>query len=208
MLLDLRARHFDQLAVFDARRARRLARAAVEAAVDVRDEPLAQLQPPLVHQLHLANAPARRIGFLAPQAIRRAMIQAKPAVNAARIVRVFGLVRAGEPADWAEWPPRLQIPPMNRPGLRMPLGSNTLFSFCISAKSPEGAPQTLISRFNSDGHHSRTLRPHGAFPERLKIRAHSCFSSRSDPSLRSGGSNARYVTPRPRIIASHGISML
>ena len=59
MLLDLRARHFDQLAVFDARRARRLARAAVETSIDVRDEPLAQLQPPLVHQLHLANAPTR-----------------------------------------------------------------------------------------------------------------------------------------------------
>src|ERR1022692_2079032 len=101
MLLDLRARDFDQLAVLDARRARRFARAAVETSIDVRDEPLAQLQPSLVHQLHLANAPTRRIGFLAPQAIRWAMIQAKPAVNAARIVRVFGLIRAGEPADWA-----------------------------------------------------------------------------------------------------------
>ncbi len=99
MLLDLRARHFHELAVLDARRARRLARAAIQAAVNVRDESLAQLEPTLVHQLHLANAPARRIRFLAPQAIRRAMIQTKSAMDATRIIRVLGLVRADKSTD-------------------------------------------------------------------------------------------------------------
>ena len=74
MLLNLRARHFDELAVLDARGARRLAGAAIEATVNVRDESVAQLEPALIHELHLANAAPRRIRFLAPQAIGRTMI--------------------------------------------------------------------------------------------------------------------------------------
>src|SRR5207245_7957609 len=43
VLFDLGPRNFHQLAVFDARGARRLARAAVQAPIDVPDEPIAQL---------------------------------------------------------------------------------------------------------------------------------------------------------------------
>ena len=134
---------FHNLAVFDARGARRLARAAIQATVDVRDECLAQFEPPLIHQLDLANPPARRIGFLTPQPVRRAIVQAKPAVNAARVIRVFRLVSGAESAERErklalrvivrEWhrdrrgtrlrcirEPSFQMPPTNRPGLKTP----------------------------------------------------------------------------------------
>ncbi len=89
---DLAARGFDQLAVFDSRRTRALAGAAIEASVHVVHERVTERETPLIHKLHLANATARRIGFEAPQAIRRAMVQAEAAVDAAGVVVVTGLV--------------------------------------------------------------------------------------------------------------------
>ncbi len=73
ILFDLRARRFHQLAVFDARGARGLAGAAIQALIDVLHEGFAERQPALVHQHHLADAPARRIGFEAPEFVRRAI---------------------------------------------------------------------------------------------------------------------------------------
>src|SRR5579862_1503364 len=98
MLLDLSARGFNQFAILDSRWTRGLARAAIEATVDVRDEGIAERKPAFVDQLHLADSPARRIRFLSPQLVGRAVIQAKPAVDTARVVRVLGLVSAVEAA--------------------------------------------------------------------------------------------------------------
>ena len=98
VLLDLRARRFHQLAVFHAGGARRLARAAIQALIDVLDEGIAQRQSALVDQNNLANSSARRIGFQAPQFVGGAMIQAQAAVNAVRVVFVRGNVRAGKSA--------------------------------------------------------------------------------------------------------------
>ncbi len=88
ILLDLRARRFDQFAVLDAGRARGLARAAIQALVDVLHEGFAEREPALIHQHHLADSAARRIGFEAPEFVRRALIQTQAAMNAARIVVV------------------------------------------------------------------------------------------------------------------------
>src|SRR5579863_1748304 len=96
---DLRASKFHELAVFHSRRARRLASATVEAAVDVRDETFVQFEAALIDERHLANASARRIAFVVPQPICRTRVQAKAAVNAARVVRVFGLIAGGEAAE-------------------------------------------------------------------------------------------------------------
>ncbi len=99
LLLDLRARQLDQFSVFDARGAGRLARAAIEAAIDVRDERVAQFQAALIHEQHLPHAPARRIRFLAPQPVGGAVIEAEPAVNAARIIFVARMFGGAEPAE-------------------------------------------------------------------------------------------------------------
>src|ERR1700758_550348 len=90
ILFDLRAGPFHQLAVLHARRASGLARAAVEASVDMPDKRLAQRQPPFVHKHHLTDAPARRIRFQAPQSVRGALVEAQAAVNAMQIIDVFG----------------------------------------------------------------------------------------------------------------------
>ena len=98
ILLDLRARGFHQLAVFDARGARRLAGAAIQALIDMLHEGIAERQAALIHQHDLANSPAGRIGFEAPEFVCRAMIQAQAAVNAVRVVVIRGDVRAGKSA--------------------------------------------------------------------------------------------------------------
>src|SRR3989442_12634971 len=85
VLFDLGPRNFHQLAVFDARGARRLARAAVQAPIDVPDERNPQPQLSLIDQQHLPAAPAPRIGLEPPLPISRAMVQAEAAVNAARV---------------------------------------------------------------------------------------------------------------------------
>ncbi len=58
VLLDLRARGLDQLAVLYPGRARGLAGAAIETPVDVLHESIAQCQASLVDEQHLANASA------------------------------------------------------------------------------------------------------------------------------------------------------
>ena len=165
ILLDLRASRFDQLAVFDAGRTRGFARAAIQALVNVLDEGFAEREPALIHQHHLADAPARRIGFEAPEFIGRAMIQAQAAMDAPRVVFVRGFVRAGKSAAGFEsvaacapcvlaqsWN---QIPPAKRPGLRTPFGSKAFFTRCINAKSCRAGPHTPPAAvFTSAGHHS------------------------------------------------------
>lgn len=96
---DLRAGEFDELAVFDAGRAGGFASATVEAAVDVRDERIAEREATLIDEGHLPNAAARGIGFVVPKAIRRAGIEAKSAMDAARVVGVIGLVAGSEAAE-------------------------------------------------------------------------------------------------------------
>src|SRR5271170_6969335 len=95
-LLDLRPRQFDQFSVFDARRARRLARAAIQAAIHVRYECVAKLQSPFINELHLPDSPARRIRLLAPQPVSRTMIEAQPTMNAAGIILVERAVDGAE----------------------------------------------------------------------------------------------------------------
>src|ERR1700733_7404252 len=96
-LLDLPTRQFDELSVFPARGADGLAGAAIEAAIHVGDESFADLELALVHERHLADSSAWGIRFFAPEAVCRAMIQAKAAMNAARVICVCGLLSRGEP---------------------------------------------------------------------------------------------------------------
>ena len=75
ILFDLRAGGFDELAVFHARGAGGLASAAIEALIDVLDKEVAERQAALIDQNHLADAPARRIGFEAPKTVGGAIVQ-------------------------------------------------------------------------------------------------------------------------------------
>jgi hypothetical protein len=59
ILLDLPSRHLHQLSVLDARRARGLASATIQAEVDVPHEALAKRQPALFHLNYLIDASAR-----------------------------------------------------------------------------------------------------------------------------------------------------
>ena len=70
----------------------------IEEAINVSYERIAKLETSLINQQHLANPPARRIRFLPPKAIRRAVIQAQSAVDAPRIVSVLGLVHCRKAA--------------------------------------------------------------------------------------------------------------
>src|SRR5207249_9766688 len=85
IFLDLPARRFDQAAVLDSGRARRLAGAAVETQVDVPDKTLAQRQPPALHLDHLVDPAARRVHLHAQLAIGGATVQAQAAVDTLRI---------------------------------------------------------------------------------------------------------------------------
>ena len=166
ILFDLRARRLHQLAVLDARGARRLARAAIQALIDMLDEGVAERQTALVHQHDLADSPARRIGFEAPEFVGRAVIQAQAAMNAVRVVVIRWNVRAGKSAArfWAgsllhdcglfrSWH---HIPPAKRPGARTFCGSKEFFTRRINSKSGRGGPQhNLRATFSLPmGHHS------------------------------------------------------
>ena len=96
---DLGASEFDELAVFDSRGAGGLAGAAIEAAVNVGDECVAEFEAALIDEGHLADASARGIGFIVPEAIGGAGVEAQAAVDAAGIVGVVGLVTGGEAAE-------------------------------------------------------------------------------------------------------------
>ena len=145
-LFDLRARQFDELSVFHAGGTRRLARAAIEAAIHVRDERFAELQASLIDEHHLPDSPARRIRLLAPQPVCRAMIQAKAAMHAAGIIFIKRLVRRRKAAQASLGiklrcvrrncgarlqPFVLQVLPRSGPGAKMSHGSKTLFNFFI-----------------------------------------------------------------------------
>jgi hypothetical protein len=58
-LFDLRPGELENLSVFNARRTDSFAVAAVQAAIDVGDEGIADFEAPLIHERHLANAAAR-----------------------------------------------------------------------------------------------------------------------------------------------------
>src|SRR5579872_1085734 len=96
ILFNLRASCFDQLAVFDARGTCGFARSAIQAPIDVRDERVAKREMALVDKYHVTNSAARRIGFQAPEFVRRTIIQAQAAVNAARVVVIRRLISAGK----------------------------------------------------------------------------------------------------------------
>src|SRR6516165_3628274 len=80
----------DQSSVLDSRRARRLARPAIQAFINVLNESRGERQRSLVQQDHLANPPARRIRFQLPQAVGWAIVQTQSAMNAPRKILVDG----------------------------------------------------------------------------------------------------------------------
>ena len=80
--LDLRPGGLQQAVVLHPRRARRHARHAPEAAVDVRREGAVERDLPVLGHLHEVDPPARRVHLLAPQRVGGAGRQAEPAVHA------------------------------------------------------------------------------------------------------------------------------
>jgi hypothetical protein len=96
--LELPARLFQQPSVRHARGAHRLARAAAEAEIEVVDEVVARLDPPLREPAHQVEAAARRVRLDLQLTVRRARGEAEAAVNAgveiARARCVVGVVPA------------------------------------------------------------------------------------------------------------------
>ena len=81
--LDLGPHPLDQPVVADARRARGDAGHAAEAAIEVRDHLVRQLRSRSVERLvDQHDPPARRVGLLRPQHVRRTRVQAEAAVDA------------------------------------------------------------------------------------------------------------------------------
>jgi hypothetical protein len=64
--LDARAGVFDEFSVLDSGRAGSFASAAVQAFIDVIDEPIGDRQFPMLDVDHLPDAPTGRIGFEIP----------------------------------------------------------------------------------------------------------------------------------------------
>ena len=83
VLLDVRAGLLDQRPVLDARGARRHAGHAAEAAVEVLDDRVGELQRPVDEPVHQVDPPARRVHLLLPERpVGRARRQAEAAVDA------------------------------------------------------------------------------------------------------------------------------
>ena len=82
MRLDERPGRLDQRAVLDARRARRLAGTAAEAAIQVLHDGRRRIEAALLQRAHEMDAPARRVGLLPELDVGRARGEAEPAVDA------------------------------------------------------------------------------------------------------------------------------
>src|SRR5579884_3473604 len=126
-----------------SRRTHALARTTIEAAVDVRDEAIADCKPTFVDAEHLPDASARRIHLDAEHAIRRAVIEAESAVDARRVQiarRRVGTceVRVADVAHEV----RSGAHSRNRPGFRMPAGSIVCFTRAITPESDVVGPKT------------------------------------------------------------------
>ncbi len=82
LLLDDGAGALDQAVVADAGRARRDARHAAEAAVEVLRHGRVELDRAVEQRVHQVDASARRVHLLVPEDVGRARRQAEPAVDA------------------------------------------------------------------------------------------------------------------------------
>ncbi len=96
VLLDLRARTFDDVPVGDTGGAGGLAGETAEAAVDVGDEGIADGQAAFVREHDLVDASAGRIHLGTEHAIRGAMLQTESAVHARGVELPRGTVLPGE----------------------------------------------------------------------------------------------------------------
>ena len=94
---DLPARFLEHAAVGHARRAHRLARAAVEALVEVVEQRIAGPDAALGEAAHQVDAAARRVGLDLELAIGGAGGEAEPAVDAGVEVGARGRVLSIEP---------------------------------------------------------------------------------------------------------------
>ena len=88
-LLDLRPRQLEQLSVFHARRARRLARPAIQAAINVRDKRFAQFQAAPDPPAASAESVRAANPLPAPTAGTSGNDRGKPAVHAPRVIFVY-----------------------------------------------------------------------------------------------------------------------
>src|SRR5690349_4623702 len=159
--LDLGARFLEDASVGNTGRAGRLAGAAAETAVHVRDERVSDGQATRVNEQNLVNPATRRVGFAAEQPVGRALLQAKTAMNAARIQVPGGGVRRGETCRRCTSLRfrREGAQTTNLPQFRMSLGSMARLITRMHSRSVGLVPQTLMWRFTSTGQRSTTADP-------------------------------------------------
>src|SRR5437867_1747241 len=98
--LEAGTRRLQQTTERNARRARRLARAAAEAEIEMTDERLARGDPALGRCAHQVQAPARGIHLLSEREIGRTLRQTDSAVNALSEIVEGDRVVLGGSGDW------------------------------------------------------------------------------------------------------------
>src|SRR5262249_1888856 len=118
-----------------AGRARRDAREASEAPVEVLRDGVGPLELALCQPAHQVDAPARRVHLLRPGVPGRTGRQTEAAVDAVVVERAPAGVRIRRRRGH-------QIPPTKRPGARRRSGSRRSFTPRIRAIAAGGAPQT------------------------------------------------------------------
>src|SRR4051794_16438782 len=124
--LHLRAHALDQLVVLHARRTRRHARHAAQAAVEVGDHLGRDLLALLVADAHEQDAPARGVHLLLEDRVARAGRQAEAAVHAVPDEVHLGRVVFQVPGGG-------HIPPTKTPGRKIRAGSKRAFRRSITA---------------------------------------------------------------------------
>src|SRR5215813_8775489 len=149
-------RRLEELTEGHARGAGRLARPAAETEVEMPGETRREGRAALGRRPHEIDPPPWRVHLLLQHPVGRTLRQADSAMYA-RPERVDGL--------GIRQPPGLaHSPPTNRPGFRMPAGSNSaLRRRMIASGSGATGPQTSTVSFTARGARSTTrLPPSGA----------------------------------------------
>ena len=170
--------------VLHARRTRRLAAAAREAAVEMQLR-LRRDRRAFEHLLDQVDAPARAVELVAQQLIGRTGRRAEAAMHARAQDRV-GFAPLGRVAD--EIGERACVSSVrtrrtSRPRLRMPAGSNTAFSRRCSASIGVGSGWNTPARLVGRAKQRRVAAVRRG--PRAQRRRHRCARSRSEPAQRA-----------------------
>ena len=153
MLLDKRARCFDEVAVAHARRAGRLAGPAPEAQIEMARDVGRHPDGAVLQRLHEIDPPARRIHLGTELAVGRAGAQTEAAMDAVEKLLVLDEAADGGRRHSAH------MPPTNLPGLNRPLGSSIFLTPRINEMPGTSASQVSRRALRRAGSRSKMAHP-------------------------------------------------